>query len=115
RLIRLGGIVFLQYEIRAGPFEKDPYEVRAVSVVIDDQNPSFSFGCSAGDRIHGGESAPEASGQESAINFYVIHQCRLVMGCHALSQVTNHAPIRPRSTPSSGLDTANQNGITSLN
>jgi hypothetical protein len=37
------------------------------------------------------------------------------MECHALSQVTNHAPNRPRSTPSSGLDTANQNGIISLN
>jgi hypothetical protein len=35
--------------------------------------------------------------------------------CHALSQVTNHAPSKPVRTPSSGLETANQNGITSLN
>lgn len=35
--------------------------------------------------------------------------------CHALSQVTNHTPSRPIRTPSSGLETANQNGITSLN
>ena len=44
RLIGLGGIVFLQYQIRAGPFQKDFYEVRAVRIVIDDQNPSFSLG-----------------------------------------------------------------------
>jgi hypothetical protein len=45
RLISLGGIVFLQYEIRAGSFQKDFYKVRAVRIVIDDQNPWFSFGC----------------------------------------------------------------------
>jgi hypothetical protein len=39
------GIVLLQYEIRAGSFQKDFYEVRAVRIVIDDQDPSFSFGC----------------------------------------------------------------------
>jgi hypothetical protein len=45
RLISLGGIVFLQDEIRAGSFQEDFYEVRAVLIVIDDQNSSFSFGC----------------------------------------------------------------------
>jgi hypothetical protein len=34
---------------------------------------------------------------------------------HALSQVTNHAPNNPMSTPISGLEMANQNGTTSLN
>jgi len=34
---------------------------------------------------------------------------------YVLSQVTNHAPSKPMSTPISGLETANQNGITSLN
>jgi hypothetical protein len=42
-LISLGGIVFLQYEIRAGSFQKDFYKVGAIRIVIDDQNPSFSF------------------------------------------------------------------------
>jgi hypothetical protein len=45
RLISLGGIVFLEYEIRAGSFQKDFYEVRAVRIIIDDQNPSFSCVC----------------------------------------------------------------------
>src|SRR5262245_30096143 len=64
----------------------------------------------------GDESAPKASGRKStAFNFCIIHARTLVTGCYALSQVTNHAPISPRSTPSSGLDTANQNGIISLN
>ena len=36
-------------------------------------------------------------------------------GCHALSQVTNHAPNKPMITPTRGLETANQKGITSLN
>src|SRR5206468_8272765 len=44
------------------------------------------------------------------VNVYELQGSR-----HALSQVTNHAPSKPRSIPSSGLDTANQNGITSLN
>src|SRR5262245_24137635 len=34
---------------------------------------------------------------------------------HALSQVTNHAPSKPKSTPSNGLEMANQKGIASLN
>jgi hypothetical protein len=42
-LISLGGIVFLQYEIRAGSFQKDFYKVGAIRIVIDDQNPSLSF------------------------------------------------------------------------
>ena len=63
----------------------------------------------------GGELAAEASGKKSAaINFCMIHERTLIVGRHAQSQVTNHAPMRPRSTPSSGLDTANQNGIISL-
>ena len=45
RLIGLGGIVFLQYEIRAGSFQKNFYKVRAVRIIIDDQNPPFSFVC----------------------------------------------------------------------
>jgi hypothetical protein len=45
RLIGVSGIVFLEYEIRAGSFQKDFYKVRAVRIVIDNQNPSFSFGC----------------------------------------------------------------------
>ena len=40
---------------------------------------------------------------------------QLVKRCHALSQVTNHAPNKPMITPIRGLETANQNGITSLN
>ena len=43
RLINLGWIVFLQYEIRPGSFQEDFYKVRAVRIIIDDQNPSFSF------------------------------------------------------------------------
>jgi hypothetical protein len=34
---------------------------------------------------------------------------------HMLSEVTNHAPSKPIRTPISGLETANQNGIISLN
>jgi hypothetical protein len=45
RLISVGGIVFLEYEIRAGSFQKDFYKVRAVRIIIDDQNSSFSFVC----------------------------------------------------------------------
>jgi hypothetical protein len=45
RLIGVGGIVFLKYEIRAGSFQKDFYEVRAVRIIIDDQNPSFACVC----------------------------------------------------------------------
>jgi len=45
RLISVGSIVFLEYEIRAGSFQKDFYKVRAVRIIIDDQNPSFSFVC----------------------------------------------------------------------
>jgi len=45
RLIGVSGIVFLKYEIRAGSFQKDFYKVRAVRIIIDDQNPSFSFVC----------------------------------------------------------------------
>src|SRR5437762_3400183 len=44
------------------------------------------------------------------VNVYELQGSR-----HALSQATNHAPSKPRSIPSSGLDTANQNGITSFN
>jgi hypothetical protein len=89
--------------------------VRAVRIVIDDQNPSFLVAESE-TGPSGGESAPEASGRKSAaFNFASSMNAQLVPECHALSQVTNHAPIRPRSTPSSGLDTANQNGIISLN
>jgi hypothetical protein len=45
RLISVGGIVFLEYEIRAGSFQKNFYKVRAVRIIIDDQSPSFSFVC----------------------------------------------------------------------
>src|SRR4030095_3886510 len=44
-LISFGGIVLLEDEIRAGSFQKNLYKMRAVSIVIDDQNPSFFFGC----------------------------------------------------------------------
>src|SRR5215831_10923550 len=97
-------------------FQKDFYNLRVVRIVIDDQNPSFSLVADSETGSSGGESPPEASGRKSAaFNFCIIHQCTLVTECHALSQLTNHAPIKPRSTPSSGLDTANQNGIISLN
>jgi hypothetical protein len=63
-----------------------------------------------------GESVPATRGNKSAaINFCMIHECTLVKGCHALSHVTHHAPNKPMITPISGLETANQNGITSLN
>ena len=115
RLISLGGIVFLKYEIGAGSFQKDFYKVSAVRIVIDDQNPSFRLAAVRPMGSSGGELAAEVSGKKSAaINFCMIHERTLIAGRHALSQVTNHAPIRPRSTPSSGLDTANQNGIISL-
>ena len=59
---------------------------------------------------------PATRGNKSAaINFCMIHECTLVKGCHALSQVTNHAPNKAMITPIRGLETANQNGITSLN
>jgi hypothetical protein len=38
-----------------------------------------------------------------------------VRDCHAVTQVTNHAPSNPIRTPISGLEMANQNGIASLN
>jgi len=44
-LISLVGIVFLKYEIGAGSFQENFYKVSAVSIVVDDQNPSFSFRC----------------------------------------------------------------------
>ncbi len=34
---------------------------------------------------------------------------------YVLSHVTNHAPNKPMRTPISGLETADQNGISSLN
>jgi hypothetical protein len=45
RLISLAGIVFLQDQIRARSFQKDFYKVRAIRIVIDDQNPPFFFRC----------------------------------------------------------------------
>jgi hypothetical protein len=75
RLISLGGIVFFEYEIRAGSFQKDFYKVRAVRVIIDDQNPSFSFGAEPATASSGGESVPATRGKKSAANnFFTIYQ-----------------------------------------
>ena len=76
RLIGVGGIVFLEYEIRAGSFQKDFYKVCAVRIIIDDQNPSFSCVCWARDGIRRGESVPDAGGKKSASsNFFMICPC----------------------------------------
>lgn len=45
RLMGVGIMVFLQHEIWTGSFQKDFYEVRAVRIIIDDQNPPFWFNC----------------------------------------------------------------------
>ena len=63
----------------------------------------------------------EANGLRSALGknplrvIYSLLSAHLDFASHALSQVTNHAPSKPKSTPSSGLETANQKEITSLN
>jgi hypothetical protein len=64
RLISVGGIVFLEYEIRAGPFQKDFYEVRAVRIIIDNQDPSFPLSAEPETGSSGGESAPPRSREE---------------------------------------------------
>jgi hypothetical protein len=69
--------------------------VTVVRIIVDDQNASFCFARRVGDRLE-----------------WNAHGVR---DCHMLSEVTNHAPSRPIRTPISGLETANQNGIISLN
>jgi len=44
----LGGVVFFEDEIAAGPFEKDFHQVCAIAVVINNQDASLFFGCGAG-------------------------------------------------------------------
>jgi hypothetical protein len=76
RLISVGGIVFLKYEIRAGSFQKDFYEVCAVRIIIDDQNGRFPASAEPETGSGRGESAPDARGKKSASsNFFMICQC----------------------------------------
>src|SRR5262249_25968505 len=64
--------------------------------------------------LRGGES-PRVREKKTVSVVSMIEECALSSAiCHVLSQVTNHAPSKPIRTPSSGLDTANQNGIISL-
>jgi hypothetical protein len=83
RLISLGGIVLLEDEIRARSFQKDFYKVRAVRIVIDDQNPSFFLVAEPETGSSGGEPAPEASGRKSAAFTFASS-----MNAHSLGKVT---------------------------
>ena len=86
----------------------------AVRIVIYDQNPSFAS--SARDGIQ-----RRRFGAAAGRNLLRIISSRFVKASglpgsrHALSQVINHAPNNPTSMPTSGLNTANQNGINSCN
>ena len=42
-LISLGGVVFLEHQIRAGSLEKDFYKVRGIGIIIDDENPACRY------------------------------------------------------------------------
>ena len=99
---------------RSWPFQEILYKMRALASSSTIRIRPFPFGAVPETVSRGGESAPEAREKKSH-QFCMIHNCTLPTGCHALSQLTNHAPSKPTSAPSSGLDTANQNGITSLN